>query len=120
MANAAPATPATPAPGAWAPLGQPTFRALWLAILAGNIGTWWHNFTGGHQVWETTDENYTIDKRMQELMSGGTTVLFVSHSIEQIERMCNKVAWLSHGRIKMNGDTATVCEAYKQAHRGEA
>ena len=60
------------------------------------------------------------EKRMQELMSGGTTVLFVSHSIEQIERMCNKVAWLSHGRIKMNGDTATVCEAYKQAHRGEA
>lgn len=35
--------------------------------VAGNIGTWWHNFTGGHQVWETTDENYTIDKRMQEL-----------------------------------------------------
>jgi MFS family permease len=29
--------------GAWAPLGQPTFRALWLAILAGNIGTWVHD-----------------------------------------------------------------------------
>ena len=60
------------------------------------------------------------EKRMQELMSGGTTVLFVSHSIEQIERMCNKVAWLSHGHIKMNGGTEEVCEAYKQAHRGEA
>jgi ABC-2 type transport system ATP-binding protein len=59
------------------------------------------------------------EKRMQELMSGGTTVLFVSHSIEQIERMCNKVAWLSHGHVKMNGDTKTVCEAYKQAHREE-
>ncbi|MCI2046380.1 MAG: ABC transporter ATP-binding protein [Faecalibacterium sp.] len=59
------------------------------------------------------------EKRMQELMSGGTTVLFVSHSIEQIERMCNKVAWLSHGHVKMNGDTATVCEAYKQAQREE-
>ncbi len=59
------------------------------------------------------------EKRMQELMSGGTTVLFVSHSIEQIERMCNKVAWLSHGHVKMNGDTAEVCEAYKQAHREE-
>lgn len=35
--------------------------------VAGNIGTWWHNFVGGHQVWELTDENYTIDKRMQEL-----------------------------------------------------
>ena len=60
------------------------------------------------------------EKRMQDLMSGGTTVLFVSHSIEQIERMCNKVAWLSHGHIKMNGDTAAVCEAYKKAQRGEA
>ena len=34
--------------------------------VAGNIGTWWHNFVGGHQIWETTDENYTINKRMQE------------------------------------------------------
>lgn len=57
------------------------------------------------------------EKRMQELMSGGTTVLFVSHSIEQVERMCNKVAWLSHGDLKMNGDVATVCAAYKQAQR---
>ena len=34
------------------------------------------------------------EKRMAELLSGGTTVILVSHSIEQIERMCNKVAWL--------------------------
>ena len=34
------------------------------------------------------------EKRMQELMAGGTTVILVSHSIEQIERMCSKVAWL--------------------------
>ncbi len=53
------------------------------------------------------------EKRMQELMAGGTTVILVSHSIEQIERMCSKVAWLSHGHLKMNGDTATVCAAYK-------
>lgn len=60
------------------------------------------------------------EQRMQELMSGGTTVLFVSHSIDQVERMCNKVAWLSHGRLKMNGDAAEVCAAYRQVHRGEA
>ena len=59
------------------------------------------------------------EKRMQELMSGGTTVLFVSHSIEQVERMCTKVAWLSHGEVKMNGDVETVCAAYKKAQRGE-
>ena len=60
------------------------------------------------------------EKRMQELMAGGTTVILVSHSIEQIERMCSKVAWLIHGHLKMNGDTATVCAAYKATQRGEA
>ena len=54
------------------------------------------------------------EERMQHLMSGGTTVILVSHSIEQIERMCNKVAWLEHGQIKMDGDTETVCAAYKK------
>ena len=53
-------------------------------------------------------------------MAGGTTVILVSHSIEQIERMCSKVAWLSHGHLKMNGDTETVCAAYKATQRGEA
>ena len=38
---------------------------------------------------------------MRELMSGGTTVILVSHSIEQIERMCNKVTWLEKGRVRM-------------------
>ncbi len=54
------------------------------------------------------------EKRMQELMSGGTTVILVSHSIEQIQRMCNKVAWIEHGQVKMDGPAAQVCEAYKQ------
>ncbi len=51
--------------------------------------------------------------RMNELMSGGTTVFFVSHSIEQIREMCNKVIWLSHGEMKMYGATGTVCDAYE-------
>ena len=46
-------------------------------------------------------------------MSGGTTVLIVSHSIEQIERLCNRVMWLEKGHVKMIGETAKVCEAYK-------
>lgn len=54
------------------------------------------------------------EQRMQELMSGGTTVILVSHSIEQVERMCNKVAWLDHGHLRMNGPTQEVCEAYKK------
>lgn len=50
--------------------------------------------------------------RMMELMGGGTTVLFVSHSIEQIREMCDRVIWLDHGHVKMIGDTNEVCDRY--------
>ncbi|OVE67348.1 teichoic acid ABC transporter ATP-binding protein [Clostridium diolis] len=51
-------------------------------------------------------------KRMEELMSGGTTVLFVSHSLNQIREMCNRVVWLDHGKIRMIGDAEEVCDKY--------
>ncbi|MDL2325195.1 ABC transporter ATP-binding protein [Ruminococcaceae bacterium OttesenSCG-928-A16] len=51
--------------------------------------------------------------RMRELMSGGTTVLIVSHDIEQIERLCNKAAWMRRGKIVIDGSCEEVCEAYK-------
>ncbi|MBR1842195.1 MAG: ABC transporter ATP-binding protein [Oscillospiraceae bacterium] len=51
--------------------------------------------------------------RMMELMSGGTTVLFVSHSLPQIREMCDRVLWLDHGEMKMIGDTETVCNEYE-------
>lgn len=54
------------------------------------------------------------ENRIRELMDGGTTVLIVSHAIEQIERLCKHVLWLDHGNMKMLGDTKTVCDAYKQ------
>lgn len=57
------------------------------------------------------------EERMQNLRQNGTTMILVSHSIQQIERNCNKVAWLEKGHLKMIGDTQTVCEAYKQIHR---
>lgn len=62
------------------------------------------------------------EARMQELMGGGTTVILVSHSIEQIERMCNKVTWLEKGRVRMQGACGDVCTAYKElnGHAQEA
>jgi len=45
-----------------------------------------------------------------------TTVLLVSHSIEQVERMCRKAIWIDKGREQMQGDAATVCEAYRTSH----
>ena len=52
------------------------------------------------------------EKRMNELLSGGTTLLFVSHSIDQVKRMCNKAIWIDHGEMKMIGDAKEVCAAY--------
>ena len=50
--------------------------------------------------------------RMMELMGGGTTVLFVSHNIQQIREMCDRVVWLDRGNMKMIGDVTEVCDAY--------
>lgn len=50
--------------------------------------------------------------RMMELMGGGTTVLFVSHNIEQIREMCDRVLWLDSGEVKMLGDTDEICDIY--------
>ena len=51
--------------------------------------------------------------RMKELMGGGTTVLFVSHSLDQIREMCDNVLWLDHGQVKMYGEASSVCDAYQ-------
>ena len=52
-------------------------------------------------------------RRMMELMGGGTTVLFVSHSIEQIREMCGQVVWLKQGKIQMVGKAGDVCDGYE-------
>ncbi len=53
------------------------------------------------------------EQRMKQLMAGGTTVLLVSHSIDQIERLSDHVVWLDKGKIIMDGDAKEVCTAYK-------
>ena len=60
------------------------------------------------------------ERRMAELLSGGTTVILVSHSIDQIERMCNKVAWLDHGHLRRNGPTAEITAEYRKFEKKDA
>ena len=55
------------------------------------------------------------EERINRMMSDDTTVIIVSHSIEQIERLCHHCVWLEKGKIKMIGDTETVCDAYKSS-----
>lgn len=51
--------------------------------------------------------------RMLELMGGGTTVLFVSHSIDQVREMCRRVVWLEMGHIRLAGVAEEICDAYE-------
>lgn len=56
------------------------------------------------------------EKRISEMMANGTTVIIVSHSIEQIERLCDRVVWLEKGTKRMEGPADTVCKAYREAY----
>lgn len=52
-------------------------------------------------------------ERMKELMSGGATVLMVSHTIEQIRTLCQRVIWIKNHTIHMDSDANTVCNRYE-------
>ena len=53
-------------------------------------------------------------QKMDALMSGGTTLIFVSHSGEQVKRLCRKAVWLDHGQVQRYGDSAEVYDAYQR------
>lgn len=54
------------------------------------------------------------EARMKELLSGGTTLLYVSHSIDEVRRLCNHAVWLDHGTARMIGEANAVCDAYME------
>lgn len=53
--------------------------------------------------------------KMKQILAGGVTGILVSHSVDQVREMCNKILWLDHGKqIYFGGDTQTVCNAYEE------
>lgn len=52
-------------------------------------------------------------KRMEEMMSGGTTLLFVSHNTNEVRKLCQKAVWLKKGRIQEIGEANYVCDCYE-------
>ncbi len=50
---------------------------------------------------------------MIEMMGGGTTVLMVSHDIQQIRQLCSRVLWIEHGKVLALGETQHICDAYE-------
>lgn len=57
------------------------------------------------------------EKRMKDLLSGGTTLLYVSHNIEEVKRLCDHAIWIDHGQMRMSGEVNAVCEAYLEEMR---
>jgi lipopolysaccharide transport system ATP-binding protein len=54
------------------------------------------------------------ENRMQDMMSGGTTLLFVSHSTKTVAELCEKAIWLQNGQEVMHGDAKDVCSKYEK------
>ena len=50
--------------------------------------------------------------KMMEMIKGGTTVLYVSHSLESIQELCDRVVWLDHGKLVKVGNTKEICKEY--------
>ena len=55
------------------------------------------------------------ENRMKSLLNQDVTVLFVSHSIDQVRRLCNKAIWLEKGKLVMQGSVEEVSEKYEQS-----
>ena len=56
-------------------------------------------------------------ERIMQLKEQGTTVLFCSHSMYQVESFCDRAVWLDHGRVQMEGPASKVVAAYADSLR---
>ncbi len=53
-------------------------------------------------------------ERMNKMLEGGTTLLFVSHNVDQVRQLCDHAVWLEKGRVKALGEVNAVCDQYIQ------
>ena len=53
------------------------------------------------------------EKRMKRMLESGTTLLYVSHQKEAVEKLCSHAIWIEKGHAVMTGDAVQVCEAYR-------
>lgn len=59
------------------------------------------------------------EQKMKEIINGGATTILVSHSIGQVEKLCNKVLWIHKGEQIAFGDTLSITKAYTNYVQGE-
>ncbi len=53
--------------------------------------------------------------RMEEMLSGGTTLLYVSHNIDSVKKLCDHAIWINRGKTMMSGEVNAVCDAYMES-----
>ena len=58
-------------------------------------------------------------KKMKEIISRGAATILVSHTIDQVRELCNKVLWLDHGRQVDLGEAGPICDRYQAFLNGE-
>lgn len=56
--------------------------------------------------------NEKAEQRLSDLVKSSRILVIASHSRELIERTCNRAMWFEHGKLKLDADPRTVCEAY--------
>lgn len=56
-------------------------------------------------------QNKCLEK-MIELKKQGKTMVFVTHSMETVKKLCSRAVWLKDGKIKMDGNTNEVVDEY--------
>lgn len=55
------------------------------------------------------------EERIANMKEKGTTILFVSHSLTQVEKICDKIVWLEKGHLKRFGDAKEICRIYAES-----
>lgn len=57
------------------------------------------------------------EKRMNDMLSSGTTLMYVSHSTEEVKNLCDHALWLNKGTMVMQGKASEVCDAYMETQK---
>ncbi|MCR5664032.1 MAG: ABC transporter ATP-binding protein [Oscillospiraceae bacterium] len=58
------------------------------------------------------------EEKMLSMIRGGTTVLFVSHDIGAVRKLCGRALWLEKGRLRALGEAGDICDLYEESLKG--
>ena len=56
-------------------------------------------------------------ERMNQMLAGGTTLLYVSHNIDSVKELCTHALWLDQGRVRSAGEVNEVCDEYEKLEK---